>query len=114
MKSKELRRIHREEAEARKAESDKLTPAQKLARLDKLNLTAKRERARLNEIIRQDSLAKSGEKSVSKAEDAELQKIQKDRAHQHNLEIAEKKQRISKPENIIHVPGLSLTDRKIS
>jgi hypothetical protein len=91
MKSAEWKRIKREGAEARKIEHDKLTPQQKLEQLDKLGFTAKRERARLNKIIHDASIAKSGEKSVNKAEDAEKQKAIKEKAHQHNLEIAEKK-----------------------
>ena len=51
MKSAELKRMHREEAEARKIKSDKLTPAQRIENLDKLGLTATRERTRLQKII---------------------------------------------------------------
>ena len=86
MKSQEWKRIKREGAESRKAEYDKLTPQQKLDQLDKLGFAAKRQRARLHEIIRQASLAKP--KVTETGEN--VQKIQKDKARKHNLELAEK------------------------
>lgn len=42
------RSAKREAAEKRKAEYDKLTPAQKIARLDELGFTARRQREKLN------------------------------------------------------------------
>jgi len=91
MKSAELKRIHREEAEARKIESDKLTPAQRIANLDKLGLTATRERTRLQKIIdaaKVQDAPESGE-SVKNANNA-AQNARKENAAKHNKEIAEK------------------------
>ena len=104
MKSKEWKKIKRDGAESRKVEHDKLTPQQKLDQLDKHGFTAKRERARLTKIVQNAKNAQSGAVSTSKADDAKAQKVQKDKAHKHNLAIAEK-QKITKPQNVIEVPA---------
>ena len=105
MKSQEWKRIKREGAESRKVEHDKLTPQQKLDQIIKHGFTAKRERARLEKVIRDASMAQSGAVSTNKADDAKAQVAQKEKARKHNLELAEKKQKITKPENVITIPA---------
>ena len=90
MKSQEWKRIKREGAESRKVEHDKLTPQQKLDQINKHGFTAKRERARLGKIIQNAKNAQAGAVSTNKADDAKAQKIQKEKAHKHNLELMEK------------------------
>ena len=91
MKSTALKIMHREEAEARKIESDKLTPAQRIENLDKLGLTATRERTRLQKIIDAAKVqdAPTDGESVKDANN-NAQNARKDKAAKHNKEIATK------------------------
>ena len=63
------RKVRQEEAAKRQAEYDKLTPEQKLSKLTKHNLTAMKERAKLQKQI-EASKAKKVEEVAPKAQEA--------------------------------------------
>jgi predicted nucleotidyltransferase len=63
------KRRRQDEANARQAEYDKLTPEQKLSKLTKHNLTAMKERAKLQKLIEANK-AKKAEEAKPKAPEA--------------------------------------------
>ena len=94
MKSAELKRIHREEANAPQEIRNQRTPAMQLVELDKMfgkGQGAKRERTRLQKIIdaaKVQDAPESGE-SVKDANN-NAQNARKEKAAKHNKELAEK------------------------